>query len=107
MPAHYIWRKKKPDCSQSMIVWQITASSACFDYKSFLSRCHWFFENEGRGELIWSVCKPDNQELQNEIEEDNILVCNSPWFPLFRGIAMGRIIIFFHRYAQLPNQPYK
>ena len=58
-----------------MIVWQITASSACFDYKSFLSRCHWFFENDG-GWLIWSVCKPDNQELQNEIEEDNILVCN-------------------------------
>lgn len=56
-----------------MIVWQITASSACFD--SFLSRCHWFFENDG-GWLIWSVCKPDNQELQNEIEEDNILVCN-------------------------------
>ena len=39
--------KKKTDCSQSRIVWQITASSACFDCKSFLSCCHWFFENEG------------------------------------------------------------
>ena len=65
-----MWRKKK-DCSQSMIVWQIAASSSCFDCKSLLSHCHWFSENEGG--LIWKVCKPDNQELQKEIEEDNIL----------------------------------
>ena len=54
-----------------MIVWQIAASSSCFDCKSLLSHCHWFSENEGG--LIWKVCKPDNQELQKEIEEDNIL----------------------------------
>ena len=47
MPESTIFGEKKTDCSQSMIVWQITASSACFDCKSFLSRGHWFFENEG------------------------------------------------------------